>query len=675
MNLIDKDWRYNNNEAADFNDIAQKFGLHPKIAALLVNRRISSYKDIALFLSGGLCELHNPFLFRDMRKAADRIRKSIDLKEPILVYGDRDVDGITAVNIMVSSLKSLGANIWWYVPADEGYKIHKDILTQYAETNIKLLITVDCGIAANEEIEYAKNLGMDVILTDHHEPINEGIPKSAYAVIDPKLANTKYPFKNIAGCAVALKTAQAVIYTYDKEYNKNILLFTIKDYTAVSGEFIVLCNNLSLQRGQFNSFEELLKLIKDSFRTYSFENLAAIALLEKDILLKEKIIFCKSAKREDLASLIEAKMKINYEQSLIKEFFRDNLDLCALGTIADTMPLLDENRIIAREGLKILEQNPHARPGLGLLIEDTLKMKNSYTITAHSISWNVAPILNSSGRMGRGLLSAQLLMTRDSFQAQNLYNDIIKLNGERRALQFENIGLFKYLLKEQCNPETDKILIVTASNLERGVTGIIAAQMMKEYAKPAFLLISNGHEATGAARSIESFNIIEALESVRDLLTKYGGHSQAAGFTIAHDKIEEFKRRMLEYADKIIIDSKSKNTIAIDGTLKISDINDNFYKQTESLAPFGMANQRPIFCLKSVHATQAYTFGSKNEHLKFKVSQKGSRNVPAIFWNKARQLDFLRQGEPIDIAFHLEQTEKNGEQFIQLSIVDMKLAY
>jgi single-stranded-DNA-specific exonuclease len=277
--------------------------------------------------------------------------------------------------------------------------------------------------------------------------------------------------------------------------------------------------------------------------------------------------------------------------------------------------------------------------------------------------------------MGRGMLSAQLLMTKDSFQAQNLYNDIIKLNGERRILQLENIGQFKYLLKEQYSPETDKIIIVAASNLEHGVTGIAASQIVKEYGKPVFLLISDGREAIGAVRSVEGFNIIEALESLSDILIKYGGHNQAAGFTIEHSKIEEFKERMLEYADKNIAEFENQHNIMIEGQLKISDINADFYKQIEAFEPFGMANPKPIFCMKGVTATEAYMFGSKNEHLKFKLSQNGSRNIQSVFWNKAKMLDLLRNGEFLDIAFHLDMTEKNAEQIMQLSIIDIKLSY
>ncbi|MDR3243493.1 MAG: DHH family phosphoesterase, partial [Elusimicrobiota bacterium] len=451
MKNKEKVWKYNYDDNNDLKEIIKKFSIYPKAASLLKNRGILNEKDIIKFLFGGLWHLHNPFLFEDMQKAVIRIRKAIDAKERILVYGDRDVDGISAVNIIVYTLKKAGANVWWYVPADEGCKIHKDILTQYAEENVKLLITVDCGIAANEEIEYAKTLGMDIIITDHHEPLHEGVPKSALAIINPKLEGTKYPFKNIAGCAVALKTAQAFTYTYNKEYGKTILLFSY-DKDEI-GDFVLLCNDLIIEKGKYKRFDELKELIKKSFRIYTFDNNAIQTILKKDILLKDKIIFCQ-IDNKDISSLILEKEKISCNDSSMKEFFDNNMDLCALGTIADAMPLIDENRIIVKEGLKILAQNPHRRQGLGLLIEDTLKAKHSYNITANSLSWNVTPVLNSAGRMGRGMLAVQLLMTKDSFQAQNLYNDIIKLNGERRILQLENIGQFKYLLKEQCSPET-----------------------------------------------------------------------------------------------------------------------------------------------------------------------------------------------------------------------------
>lgn len=678
-----KEWKYNfNSNYSLYAELSQELGISSKIASLLDARGISDKDAMKKFLFGGLEYLHNPFLFNGMDKAADRIRKAIDLREQILVYGDRDVDGITSVNIVVNTLKLLGANIWWYVPADEGYKVHKDILTQYAQENVKLLITVDCGIAAKEEIDYAVTLGMDVIVTDHHEPINGGMPRNITAVIDSKLPNTPYPFKDIAGCVVALKTVQAAAKTFDREYNKNNLLFLFKEKEGQAeglqsdcGDFALIKNDLIVQSGSFASLDELKKLIRESFRVYTYNSPSLSELLKKDILLKDKICIFENSKKYSIDDLFFSKIALSNRDGRMKDFFENNLDLCALGVIADSMPLIDENKIIVREGLKVIESNPHSRPGLGLLIEDSLKTKDSYNITAHSVSWNVTPVLNSAGRLGRGMLSVQLLMTKDSYQAQNLYADIIKLNGERKDIQLENTGQFKYLLKEQYDAENDKAIIVTASNLEHGVTGIIASLMLKEYSKPAFLLISDGNEAVGAARASDNFSIINALENAKHLLEKYGGHSQAAGFTIKHSNIAEFKKITLEYAGRCLPDAEPKNIISIDGELKISDINFDFFKQIESLAPFGMGNARPIFCIRGANITEISTFGIKEEHIKFKVSQNGSRNVPAVFWNHSKLCDFLKKEKFVDIAFYLESAvDRNGDPIIQLIIADVQEA-
>ena len=675
MNFSGKTWKFINGNKKNMPPVLEIPGINPRLVSIALSRGIDSVKKAEVFFRGGIEYMHSPFLFKQMQKAVERIRKAIDLRELILVYGDRDVDGITAVNIIVDTIRGLGGNVEWYVPSDEGYGIHKDIISKYAADNVKVLITVDCGVSAKEEIEYAKTLGIDAILTDHHEPIEETLP-NPFALINPKLKRSKYPFKDIAGCAVSLKLAQALVMTNSKQYNKYILLFSAKACGQdFSGDFVWICNDVELQRGVFNNLDELKKEVRVAFRVYTFNDAARQALIKRDVLIKDKIIALENEGKTDIDALIVSKIKSDYKEERLRDFFEANLDLCALGAIADSMPLIDENRIIVREGLKIIAQNPHLRPGLGLLIEDTLKTKDSYNVTAYSVSWNVTPVLNSSGRLGRGMLSAQLLFTKDKFQAQNLYTDIIKLNDERRDLQFENIGQFKTLLREQCDPENDKIIVVNASNLEHGVTGIIASHMVKTYSKPVFLLISGDREAVGAARSVEGFSIIDALDTVKDILVKYGGHNQAAGFTIETSNIDEFKRRMLEYAEKNLAPIEPLNTINIDTELKISDVSIDFYNQLEILAPFGMANQKPIFCLKSANVTEIYVFGIKKEHLKFKVSQKGSRNIQAVFWNKSRYANILERGEFYDIAFHLEAVDKNGEQIPQITVVDIKPSY
>lgn len=673
-------WRHSSSDAKKMAEISEALSINPKIASIMINRGVDSIEKAAVFMHGSIENLYNPFIFPDMQKSAERIKSAIDNGEDILVYGDRDVDGVTAVNVIVNTIRQLGGNVQWYVPADEGYGIHKDILTKYFSEGVKLLITVDCGISAFEEIKYANSMGMDVILTDHHEPPYEGVPE-AYAIINPKLAGSPYPFKDIAGCTVSMKTAQALVSSFSKEYNKEIILcYAEQKDSEFSGVYIKIVNDLYIDKISFGGIAEIKSIFKQAFKVYTNNKELKDTIIKSDALLKDKIeifVLHDFAGEDDIEKKVirSYKMKKNSEDAVMKEFFKNNLDLCALGTIADSMPLTDENRIIVKKGLKLIEENPRARPGLGLLIEDTLVSRNIQYINSRSISWNVTPMLNSSGRMGRGMLSAQLLMTKDLFQAKNLYTDIVKLNEDRRWLQSENVEQFKNLLAQQCDLESDKVLIVTADNLEHGVTGIVASQMVKSYLKPAFLLISDGNEAIGAARSVAGFDLVAALESVKDILVKYGGHSQAAGFTIVHSKIDEFKKRIKAYADKNIVETDPCENIAIDSELKISDISLDFYRQLDILEPFGMENIRPVFCMKNVSVTEVSSFGNNYEHVKFKVSQKGSRNVQAVFWNHGEFSEMLRNESLVDIAFHVDVMGRNEKQIAQMCVVDIKPSY
>jgi single-stranded-DNA-specific exonuclease len=537
------------------------------------------------------------------------------------------------------------------------------------------LITVDCGISAVAEIAHAKELGMDVILTDHHEPPCDGIP-NAYAIINPKVYGSSYPFKNVAGCVVSLKTMQALMLTYRKEYDKEIMVcFAVKNNNDFSGTYICLKNDLKIEKADFESVWGIKQIVNRAFRIYTNNVDVKNLLVQNNVLLKDKIIVV-----EDIANNLEDVVKAYNikkleEDSGIKDFFEENLDLCALGTITDSMPLIDENRIIVKEGLKIIETHHYAKPGLGLLLDDVLFSKGLHNVTAKMISWNVSPVLNSAGRMAKGVLAAELLMTKDAFKARTLYSYITKLNADRRCLQSVNVEEFKHLLKEQCDVENDKVLIVKALNLHHGVTGIIASQMVKTYSKPVFLFITDGKEAMGTARSMEDFDVVAALESVKDILIKYGGHSQAAGFTLEDSKIDEFIERLSVYADKNLKGINSVNTIVVESELKISDINMDFYKQVKMLEPFGIGNLRPVFCIKGVTPTEVSVFGNKGEHLKFKISQKGSKNVQAVFWNKSKLMEIVGSESSLDIAFHINVTGKNENKIAQLHVIDIKPVY
>jgi single-stranded-DNA-specific exonuclease len=618
MSNTEKIWKEVKVDPLKVSAITSSLPSASKIAQILVARSVDTVEKAKEFICGGVECLHNPFLFADMHKAVERLRKALERKELILVYGDRDVDGVTSVNIIVDTVQKFGGNIEWYVPAEEGYGLNKDIITKYSHNNVKVLITVDCGISSNEEISYAQILGIDVILTDHHEPPCEGVP-SAYAIINPKNSNSDYPFKHIAGCVVALKLAQALAFSFSKEYDKDIVLcYAQKNGENFSGSWVNLKNGLEIEKSDFKSLDDIKCDLKKVFEIYGNSYKLKDLLIKKDSILEDKIlVFDNDNIIQDIEGLKKAyKIKV-VNDKILKDFYDKNLDLCALGTIADSMPLNNENRIIVKEGLRLIKNNPRARPGLGLLLDDAFASKGIESITAKLVSWNVTPIINSSGRMHKGKLSAELLMTKDISKAKELYLEIIKLNENRRYLQSENIKHFKYLLNEQCNPESDKVLIVKASHLDHGVTGIVASQMVKMYAKPVFLFISDGKEATGAVRSVGGFDVVAALESVKDILIKYGGHSQAAGFTLEDSKSDEFIKRISEYSDKNLKETSFLNTMLIESELKISDITVDYYNQIEMMQPFGVGNLRPVFCIKKVTPTEVSVFGNRDEHLKF----------------------------------------------------------
>jgi single-stranded-DNA-specific exonuclease len=674
MSDTEKVWKEVKVDPSKTSAIASSLPSASKVVPILVTRGIDTVEKATEFIYGGVECLYNPFLFAHMPKAVERLKKALEQKELILVYGDRDVDGVTSVNIIVDTVEKLGGNIEWYVPAEEGYGLNKDIITKYSCDKVKVLITVDCGISSNEEIDYAQTLGMDVILTDHHEPPCEGVP-NAYAIINPKISSSSYPFKHIAGCVVALKLAQALAFSFSKEYDKDIVLYYAKkNYENFSISCLGLKNGLEIKRSDFKSIYDVKCDAKKAFKIYVNSCELKDLLIKEDAPLGDRILVVDII-AENIEGLKKAYIAKIVNDEILRNFYEANLDLCALGTIADSMPLIDENRIIVKEGLRLIKDNPHARPGLGLLLDDAFALKGIENITAKLVSWNVTPMINSSGRMHKGKLSVELLMTKDIAKAKELYLEIIKLNENRRYLQSENIKQFKYLLNEQCNPESDKVLIVKASHLDHGVTGIVASQMVKAYAKPVFLFITDGKEATGAVRSVEGFDVVTALESVKDILIKYGGHSQAAGFTLEDSKSDEFIKRICEYTDKNLKETSVLNTILIESELKISDITIDYYNHVEIMQPFGIGNLRPVFCIKKVTPTEVSAFGSRGEHLKFKISQKGSRNILAVFWGKSQLAGFIQSETLLDIAFNIDLTGRGDNKTAQLYVLDIKPSY
>ncbi|KXG78210.1 Single-stranded-DNA-specific exonuclease RecJ [Fervidicola ferrireducens] len=540
--------------------------LHPVILKLLKSRGIEKKEDVVRFLRVSVDDMYNPFLLKDMEKAVTRVKKAILNGEKITVYGDYDVDGVTGCALLVRALREMGGNVDFYIPSrlEEGYGLNKEAVEKIAKSGTKLIITVDNGIASQEEVIYAKELGMDTVITDHHEP-HDDVPK-AIAVINPKQKDCSYPFKELAGVGVALKLIQAL-------------------------------SNCS---------------------------------------------------REVTVKL---------------------LDLVALGTIADMVPLVDENRIIAKCGINVL-RSTDKKGLLALLEECRLSVKN---IDEEKISYILAPRLNAAGRLLDAALAVQLLLADEEKEAQKLAKDLEVLNRERQAVETKIYNEAKEYILKNVNFDKEKVIVASGSGWHPGVIGIVASKLVQNFCIPCILISEEGEEGRGSARSIPGFNIFEALKQLSGMLDKFGGHEQAAGFTIKVNEIENFRSKINELAKSIAKDSWEMK-LKIDMELTPEELTTELAEQLELLKPFGFGNPKPVFVCRNMSIEQIKTVGEKENHLKIRL-KKREKEFSAIGFNFGNYKNQLEIAPLIDVAFWLELNEWEGNKKLQLNLKDIKIPF
>ncbi|TYP50375.1 single-stranded-DNA-specific exonuclease RecJ [Thermosediminibacter litoriperuensis] len=540
--------------------------LHPVILKLLKSRGIDRKEDVERFLRASLEDMYNPMLLKDMDKAVQRVKKGLAAGEKITVYGDYDVDGITGCCLMVRALREMGGNIDFYIPSrlDEGYGLNREALDKIAREGTTLIITVDNGIASHDEVRYAKELGVDVIITDHHEP-HEVVPDAA-AVINPKQRDCPYPFKNLAGVGVAFKFIQALV----------------------------------------GSSEEII---------------------------------------------------VKY------------LDLAALGTIADMVPLVDENRIIAKHGLKALKNTD--KPGLLALLSQS--RLNDVELDAEKISYILAPRLNAAGRLSDSAVAVQLLLTDDDGEAGELAVTLENLNRERQTLETKIYNEVREYIVKSIDPENDRVIVASSPRWHPGVIGIVASKLAQFYCKPCILIAEEGEEGKGSARSIPGFNIFEALNRLSHMLDKFGGHEQAAGFTIRVKEIGALRSKINELAGKVSRENWDAR-LKIDLEVKPDDINMELAEQLKILEPFGFGNPKPLFVCKNLSVERIRAVGEGEKHLKLFL-KKRKKEFSAIGFNLGAYKDELEMAPFIDAAFYLELNEWEGIREPQLNLKDIKVPY
>ncbi len=547
-------------------ELLQKNGYAPLVAKVLASRGIKSFEQAEKYLGRGIEALHDPFLLADMEKAVGIIRNAIQEKEHILIYGDYDVDGITATCIMVDYLRSKGVSCDYYIPnrLSEGYGLTCEAINRLKEQGVDLLVTVDSGVTANEEIAEARRLGMRVVVTDHHECHGE-LP-AANALVDPKRADCGYPFDCLAGVGVAFK---------------------------------LLC-----------------------------------------------------ALEGDTKTVLE-----RYSE------------LIALGTVADVMPIIGENRVIVSEGL---ERMPHTgNLGLEMLLRES-GMK-SRRLNSSTVSYILAPRINAAGRMGHAELASELFLTKDAYRAQEL---AIRLCENNRLRQEEENQILEQALKklsEVYNPLEDKIIVLSGEGWHHGVLGIVCSRICDRYGCPVVLIaIDEAGMGKGSGRSVKGFNLFDALTSCEELLDRYGGHELAAGLTVKAEHVEELSRRLHEYANKKIRMSELMLKLHIDCMAEPSDVTMENIRALSILEPYGMKNAEPVFCMEGMTAADITPISS-DRHVRMSLIKDGVR-WPAIWFGVgAGELGFV-EGSTVDAAFHLEVNEYRGKSSVQLTICDVRLS-
>lgn len=598
-----KKWRVKENlkDCAAARRLADSLSIDPVTARLLCARGYETPETARRFLQHGSEYFHDPFLMKDMDKAVERILSSVGRGEHITVYGDYDVDGVTSVSALLLYLRSIGAEADYYIPnrVSEGYGVKCEAIDKLKSGGTELIVTVDTGITAFEEADYIRQLGMGLVITDHHK-CRETVPP-ADAVINPQRPDCSYPFKGLAGVGVVFKLLTALEFTrQERKY--------FHDGGALSGS-------------------ERIKRLLDSGKGDFLERICA-----------------------------------------------GYIDLVAIGTIADVMPLTDENRLICAMGIKAMEEVP--RTGVRAIVDAASgvpgrKYQKKRKITASYIGFTVAPRINAAGRIADASLGVELFTCRDSERAARIASELCELNGIRQAeenrIESEALGLAERTHDFSREP----VIVLASENWHHGVIGIVSSRMTEKFNLPSILISIEDGVGKGSGRSISGFNLVEALGECRELLVQYGGHELAAGLTVKVDKIDEFRKKINEYASAFIDLNDNAAELTIDCELEENEINLELAEELSLFEPCGTGNPMPVFLLKNTEVLEVIQMGG-GRHTKLTIGTGGRRMSALLFGISPQEAD-LECGDRIDMVFKLDINEFRGERSVQLLALDARL--
>ena len=561
---MNKKWEFYGKDEEKVKRVQEEFGLSRLLATIIVNKGLQTKEEIEVFLNPTRKDFHNPYLMPDMKIAVDRIVKAIENQEKVIIYGDYDVDGITSITVLKKFLADRGLQVDSYIPnrLDEGYGLNKAAIENIVKQGYQLMITVDCGISGIEEIDYANSLGLETIVTDHHEP-TEVLP-NALAVVDAKRKDNQYPFNQLAGVGVVFKLAQAISQVYN----------------------------------------------------------------------------------------LDEKEYLKY------------LDIVCVGTISDIVPLVDENRVIAKLGLKLVEVTKNV--GLKALLTSIGYKK----IDSSAVSFGIAPRINACGRMGYEQEALKLFLTENINEAVSISKKLNDYNRERQDIERK---IYQEVIDKIEKGEKDKPCIVLADkNWHHGVIGIVSSKVTEMYYKPSILICLEDGEGKGSGRSISGFDLHDALTKCDTYIDRFGGHSMAIGISVKEENFDKFKNQFEEYVDNTNI-KELIPIIKVDEEINSRDMNVNVVNDLNKLEPFGEANKMPVFMYRNLRINSIRAL-SEGKHLKLTLKDEGLV-IDAIGFNMGHLVDEYLLGDKVDVLGNLEINSFNGRESVQINLKDIRRSY
>jgi single-stranded-DNA-specific exonuclease len=547
--------------------LASSLGLSRLTARALVLRGVTDLAEARRFLSDDLAGLADPSLMCDMSTAVELVVQAVEQGRRIRIYGDYDVDGVCATALLVRALGGLKANVDWYIPhrIDEGYGVNEEAVRKAAEDGVGLLITVDCGSSALPQVALARELGLDVIVTDHHQP-GEELP--AAPMLNPWRADCAYPFKHLSGVGVAFKLVTA------------------------------LARRLDLPAGQEHRF----------------------------------------------------------------------LDLVCLGTVADVVPLLGENRLIVQHGLRQIAVSKKAGVAALLAAADL-----SGEITARHVAFVLAPRINAVGRMEHARQAVDLLLTTDPAEARALATELSEQNLRRREEERSTLEEADRAVQAEVDLDREKVIVLGREGWHPGVIGIVASRLVERYHRPALLVSLSDGLGKGSGRSIAAFNLWEALCECAPLLTRFGGHHFAAGFGVEADRLPDFRRRLNEVADARLTMEDLVITREVDAEAELAEVTLESTQELARLAPFGMGNPTPVLVTRNLRVLEATPVGGSGAHLSLRLSDQAGHVLGGIWFGQGELRDIVRNAPAVDVCYRPQTDTWNGNTRVRLFIEDIAL--